>query len=73
MITNLESPKEHVYKSIRELIVYLAGDEKNPLGTPLVRSQVFFCKTCCDMPKVANIIDQIRFFQPLPDTVNHKN
>lgn len=59
MITNLETPKGDAYKRIRELIVYLAWDEKNPLGIPLVRSQVFFSKTCCDMPKVGDIIDQI--------------
>lgn len=53
--------------------IHLAWDKKNSLSASLMWSKVLFSKTCCNVAKVANIIDQIRFLQPLSNTMYHKD
>lgn len=56
-----------------QYIMYLTWDKENPLSATLVQSKVLFCKSCCNMTKIAHIINQIRFFQPLTNSMNHKH
>lgn len=62
---------EHVNRE-KKNIRYLAWDIEDPLSAKLVWSKVLLCKTCCNMAKIAHVVNQIRFFQPLPNPMNHK-
>lgn len=65
--------RTHKQWKITKHIQYLTWDIEDPLSAKLVWSKMLLCKTCCNMAKIAHIVNQIRFFQPLPNPMNHKH